>query len=823
MLLWLAAGSLVAFLGVFAVGGGAVGAALRRIEDEDVVAAVTRARLLLQRQGIRHAETIREYAWWTETWTYIDAPRTPQAERFIRENYVDWLPGQYGDRFIAIWSADRRRVFLWADSSALGVESAFEGPGAFDAVDRMRSMGGFVTTPRGLFLAAFSVVVRTEDVTAAGPSHGYAAIARPVTEALLQEWSAATQERLTLRAAAREAALLGDSAVSRRIAGGDSVATRFAVHDLYGQPTAIGVVTISRAFFGGLRTWIITIIGVAGFLGLAVIAALWLVGLRTLVQPLEMIAQALARMRATGHLSAVGAPAAAREWSVFVGAFNETVDALHASEERYRTLFRQAADALFVVEGEGQRIVDANPAAERLTRASRADLLGRSLSDLLVRQEDAPRRPGTYRLLRGHEPAATVEVLTGNAEVGPQRLTLASVRDLTEREALEEQVRQAQKMEVLGRLAGGIAHDFNNLLGAVLMSASSLRDELPADHPAQASTQTIERTARRAAELTRQLLSFARREGVRREPVAVEDLVSGVRQLCQRTFGHAVEIAVVFATEGVTVMGDAGQLEQALLNLSLNARDAMPEGGAITIEVRLEDVGDGETGQVAGLARGSYVVLSVVDTGVGIPPEVRTHLFEPFFTTKERGKGTGLGLATTYGIVQSHGGTIRVHSEVGHGSRFDVYLPQARVPAAAPAASEGHAPRGSETILLVDDEGELRKALDRALTRLGYAVVTASNGREAVALFSERPDDFAMVLLDVLMPEMGGVEAFRAIRALRPQARVLAITGHAAGEEIQQLIEGGVEGVLPKPFTIPEIAVTMRRILDRATTSKAPA
>jgi nitrogen-specific signal transduction histidine kinase/ActR/RegA family two-component response regulator len=393
-----------------------------------------------------------------------------------------------------------------------------------------------------------------------------------------------------------------------------------------------------------------------------------------------------------------------------------------------------------------------------------------------------------------------------------------SVRDLTERTALEEQLRQSQRMEVLGRLAGGIAHDFNNLLGAVLMSASSLREEIGPDHPAQASVQTIERAARRSAELTRQLLSFARRESLRREPIAVRGLIAGVRDLCERTFGHAVEIAVESdVPDDLAVLGDAGQLEQALLNLSLNSRDAMPDGGTLTLGASVEDVDDAAARGAPGLAPGRYAVLSVADTGVGIPTDVRPHLFEPFFTTKERGKGTGLGLATSYGIVQSHGGAIGVRSEVGRGSRFDIYLPLATSAASQPRPRGGSLRGGSETILLVDDEPDLRRTLSHALVKLGYRVIQAKDGVEAVARFAERPDDIQLVLLDVLMPQMGGVRAFNEIRTRRPTARILAMSGFASGEEMQQLVAGGVEGVLAKPFAFADLAEAVRAIFDRAT------
>jgi PAS domain S-box-containing protein len=816
-LLWLAAGTFVAFAALSAVGTLAVHAALSRVEREDVAKGVIRARQWIARQVEVRVQTVREYAWKSDTWDYLDHPHAEASRRFVQDNFVAWLPRQYGDAFIGIWALDRSRVFIWADSGGQGLETLFERPGQFDVVARVKSMSGFVSTPRGLFLAAVSVVVRSDDPVAAGPWHGYVAFARPVSDALLREWSVALQARLTLVPASLDLTAEADTASSRLVAGGDSVETRFAVRGVYGQVVALAVLTTSREFLGGVRRWTLGVTLAAAAAGLTVIALLWLVGVRTLVRPLESIAVALGRMRAQGRLSTLGAPAKGREWSVFVGAFNEAAEALGASEERYRTLFQQTADALFVLRGSDRTIEDANPAAERVAGCGRDALVGRPLSEFLAAPAGGAGPADTVRWRREDGSIVPVEVLTGNVEFAAHRLTLVSVRDLTERLALEEQLRQSQKMEVLGRLAGGIAHDFNNLLGAVLVSANSLQEEIEPRHPAQTSVQTIERVARRAAELTRQLLSFARREGVRREPVAVRDLIAGVRQICQRTFGPAVRLAVESgAPDDLAVLGDAGQLEQVLLNLSINARDAMPDGGTLTLRAAVVDVDETDARRISGLRPGRYAVLSVADTGIGIPADVRPHLFEPFFTTKERGKGTGLGLATTFGIVQSHGGAIDVHSEVGLGSRFDIYLPLAAPAASVPRPRAGPATGGSETILLVDDEDDLRRVLARALAALGYTVIQARTGVEAVARFAERPDDIQLVMLDVLMPEMGGVRAFNAIRACRPTARVLAMSGHASGEEMQQLV-GGVEGVLEKPFEFAVLASTLRGIFDRAT------
>jgi PAS domain S-box-containing protein len=816
VLLWLVAGTVVAIVAVLATGGLAVGHALRSMERGEEQQSILRARELLRRQFVVRAAVIREYAWWTETWQYLDRTQGPAASRFIATNFVDWLPRQYGDRFIGLWTLDRRRAFVWEDSSARGLAPAFETPERFDLIAREKSAGGLVRAPQGLFLVSAAVVVRTEDVEGTGPWHGYVVTARPVETSLLREWGDALGEHLELLPpGARETALLGDTALSRHFANGDSVEGRFVVRDLYGAPAAIAVVTVSRSIAGRVAIRTAEAIGATALLSLLVIAVVTVVGKRSVLTPLEAIASALVRMQASGRLAAIAPPGGAREWDVAVGAFNETVRALHESEEEYRTLFEQAADALFVVEGSARTVADANPSAERLAGLPRAELLSRSLTEFLGEPAANSAWPGTLRWHGAGGVEATVEVRAGADGAGGGPTTLVAVHDVSEREALDQQLRQAQKMEVLGRLAGGIAHDFNNLLGAIVVSTGLLRDEIAADDPAQDSVRTIEHSARRGAELTSQLLRFSRREPMRREPFDAHAVLNGVRALCERTFGHAVAVVEELGAEGAVALGDAGQLEQALLNFCLNARDSMAEGGTLTLSARVADAP--EPGAVGDEIRGAgpWVVLGVADTGAGMTHEVVGHLFEPFFTTKERGKGTGLGLATAYGIVQAHGGAMRVQTALAKGSRFEIWLPRAEgVSPSSPASRLGSSPRGTESILVVDDEVGMRYSLDRALSRLGYTVVQAASGEEGVARFTEKPFGFAIVLLDVLMPGIGGVAAFRAMRALRPDARIVIMTGFASAAETTLLRSEGAAAIVPKPFTVPQMALTVRAVLD---------
>jgi nitrogen-specific signal transduction histidine kinase/CheY-like chemotaxis protein len=407
-------------------------------------------------------------------------------------------------------------------------------------------------------------------------------------------------------------------------------------------------------------------------------------------------------------------------------------------------------------------------------------------------------------------------VATSAVEISGQRRTLASFRDFTERESLEAKLRQAQKMEAIGSLAGGIAHDFNNLLGSVLMELAALQEQMGAGHPARESIDTITRVTRRGTELTRRLLGFARREPHKEGSLSLNDVVASVEHLCARTFDPGVTIETRLALDLPLTLGDAGQIEQALLNLCINARDAMPGGGTITLSTRTAYLDEASGRAVGNLAAGNYVVLSVTDTGMGMTAEVRQRLFEPFFTTKERGKGTGLGLAMVHGIIQGHRGGVGVWSEPDKGTRIDLCLPLVAPPAAAGDAEPLRpvALPGTETVLVIDDEAPLRRAVVRALERLGYTVLQAENGRVGVALFEKHRNEIEIVLLDVAMPEMSGVEVFRRLRAGREDVPVLVCSGYAETAELQTLHLEGADGFLNKPFDVVDLARAVRAVLD---------
>jgi nitrogen-specific signal transduction histidine kinase/CheY-like chemotaxis protein len=396
--------------------------------------------------------------------------------------------------------------------------------------------------------------------------------------------------------------------------------------------------------------------------------------------------------------------------------------------------------------------------------------------------------------------------------------------DVTERRLLEEQFRQAQKMEAVGRLAGGIAHDFNNLLTAVSGYADLLRVRMPLDDPRRGYVEEIAGAADRAASLTRQLLAFSRRQILQPKVVNLEEMVRNVERMLGRIIGEDIELETRLAARGC-VRADVSQLEQVLLNLAVNARDAMPEGGKLLIETEDAEVrADGEVHRPGRgpMPRGSYVLLAVSDTGIGMDRRALSHIFEPFFTTKEAGKGTGLGLATVYGIVKQSEGFIWVSSEPGRGARFEVYLPRvAGEPEGPRAAPPSELEGGSETVLLVEDEEGVRCIVSEMLEWYGYEVLRANGASEAVALARNHEGPIHLLLTDVVMPRLSGRALRDEISTHRPQIPVLYISGYAGEDRTRELLKDGA-AFLAKPFTAAALAQKVREVLTGASLPLGP-
>jgi len=512
-------------------------------------------------------------------------------------------------------------------------------------------------------------------------------------------------------------------------------------------------------------------------------------------------------------------------------------EALRQSEARYRSLFENATYGIFQVGLDGS-FVDANPALVRmLGYGSKEELLTRNLATDIFDDPEA-----SVSLLAGHQTKAYqqgIEVAwkrkdgtpitvraTGRA-VHDQQEQLAHIEviahDVTERRMLEKQNRQLQKFEAIGRLAGGIAHDFNNVIGAVLGWAQIGFAEAPEGSRLRSHFKKIRDQAVGAAGLTRQLLAFARRQILEPRNINLNQTIAEVVSLLEKILGAQIEVKTVQARDLMPAFADATQVEQVLMNLCLNARDAMPQGGSLLIETQNAQV-DEEYCRLRAYARpGRYVLLSVSDTGVGMDAATLERIFEPFFTTKEAGSGTGLGLAMVYGIVKQHGGFVQVYSEPGHGTTFRVYFPAGAGVAEEQKKSEpDQVQGGAETILVVEDHEGMRTMAQEALSGLGYDVLLASDGEEAVRMFEAECDRVALVVLDVVMPKLNGPKAYVQMSARKPGLPAIFTTGYSAemGMLSSMLERGAV--ILQKPYNPASLGRKVREVLDASSRQPLP-
>ena len=393
--------------------------------------------------------------------------------------------------------------------------------------------------------------------------------------------------------------------------------------------------------------------------------------------------------------------------------------------------------------------------------------------------------------------------------------------DITDRKQLEEQLRQAQKMEAVGRLAGGIAHDFNNLLMVIQGYADLLAERLPEGDPLRRNAEQIQTASQRATSLTRQLLAFSRKQMLAPKVLSVHAVVADMEKILRRLIGEDVQLETSSAPDLGLVKADRSQIEQVILNLAVNARDAMPEGGRLTIETANAELDASFAHPPAVLSPGKYVMLAVTDNGCGMDAETQTHIFEPFFTTKEKGKGTGLGLATVYGIVKQSGGYVWVYSEPGRGTSFKVYLPRIEeetlAPSLEPPPQFRATPRGSETVLLVEDEKGVRELAREYLQMIGYTVLEAEDGYAALELASLHNGKIHLLMTDVVMPGISGRELSERVKTVRPDIQVLYMSGYADQAVVHHGILKSDAVLLQKPFTLSALALKLREILGSAT------
>lgn len=543
------------------------------------------------------------------------------------------------------------------------------------------------------------------------------------------------------------------------------------------------------------------------------------------------------RIRAFGPKSAPLFLALARD----ISERKQTREALRESEEKYRTLVEHAQQGVIIAQANPVKLRFANPAMSDISGYEEHELLAMDERKLpvLIHADDRQRFFGNfkkriagnkdvphqdeYRIVRKDGTTRWVSLYSSLIDYLGQKATLTTFVDITERktaegaqEELESQLRQAQKMEAVGRLAGGVAHDFNNLLMGIMNYAELCRDDIAIDHPSRKWLDEITHEAERSARLTQQLLAFARKQTVTPAVISLNGSIGRMLTMLQRLIGEDIDLVWRPGVELGSVKIDVGQLDQILTNLCVNARDAISGVGKLTIETKNMSINEGFCAKHAEAVPGDYVLMAVSDNGHGMDVETLGHAFEPFFTTKSVGEGTGLGLATVYGIVRQNDGFVNVHSEPGHGTTFRIYLP--RVDESVVQVEDGDEPvrdpAGKETLLLVEDERSIRETLGMLLERLGYTVLSAEDPEISLRVASEHPGPIDLLITDIVMPGMSGRELAERLLESQPSMKVLYMSGYTAEVIAHRgILDTGVH-FLSKPVSSDDLAQTVRQLLD---------
>jgi PAS domain S-box-containing protein len=503
---------------------------------------------------------------------------------------------------------------------------------------------------------------------------------------------------------------------------------------------------------------------------------------------------------------------------------------------------------VFLKEAQNLNFVVFNRAGEELLGYQRKDLLGKNNLDLFPPEQaaffmakdrevlasggmlDIPQEP-IQTAHQGQRLLHTRKICLKGADGAPRYLLgisediTAEVEARKEKDDLVERLRLSQKLESVGLLAGGIAHDFNNLLSVILGYTGFAISGLRPGDPMKGDLQEVQRAGERAAALTRQLLAFSRKQVLQPALLNLNAVVLGVEMMLRRTLGEDIDFVQVLAPDLGLTLADPGQIEQVLMNLVVNARDAMPRGGTLTIETSNVEMDEDAAAVHLSMRPGAFVLLVVTDTGLGMDPETKARIFEPFFTTKDQGKGTGLGLATVYGIVKQSGGTIWVYSELGQGTALKVYLPRAAAGAHAAIHPRVHLGAGrsskGETILVVDDEEGLRKVARRSLEAAGYQVLTAADADEAVLLFARHQQDIALLLTDVVMPRTSGQVLAQRLSRAKPSLKIIYMSGYTNDAIIQHGVLDAGTNFLTKPFIADDLTRLVSQVLEAGTNEPA--
>jgi two-component system, cell cycle sensor histidine kinase and response regulator CckA len=504
-------------------------------------------------------------------------------------------------------------------------------------------------------------------------------------------------------------------------------------------------------------------------------------------------------------------------------------DALRKNEEMFRLLFSHNPLPTWVIDRETLRFLEVNEAAVQVYGYSPDEFKKMTILDFRPEEERTKlldylkqnQGDGLYRGNWKHRKkdgkVVHVETTVHELEYAGKRVRLVVAQDVSERHILEQQLRQSQKMEAVGRLAGGVAHDFNNLLMVIKGHTELLLNSLPPGEKYSRKIEQIERAADRASALTRQLLAFSRMQVLQPHVMNLNDVVSDMGRLLPRLIGEDIELVMRTSEDLGAIRADASQMEQVIMNLAVNSRDAMPGGGRLIIETSNADLDGGYSDRHPIVRQGRYVLLAVSDTGTGMDADTQSHIFEPFFTTKAQGKGTGLGLATVYGVVKQSGGFIWVYSELGHGTTFKIYLPRVDQPVhrVSPSVPTGEVPRGTETILLTEDEQDVRGVAREFLESGGYTVIEARDGAEALELVEKHRGGIDLLITDMVMPRMTGLELAARLKEKQPELRMLYMSGYSERAAAESMQPDPSVRLLAKPFSRSALLRAVHELLKR--------
>jgi PAS domain S-box-containing protein len=836
--------------GLFAISRIVLMRGFARLEEDFAGRDISRASSALSNELNTLDQTTSEYATWDLTYEYAKG----QRPSYVKTEFPAPTFQELKISFVFIFDAHGRKLFSRGFDLTNGGEMPVPAglddhlkPGSLllNLKDAQSKVAGILDLPGGPALVDSRPILASD---ATGPIAGTvimghlldAAEIKHLADLTLMPLDAQTLSSVNLSPDFRVAAAAISKGSPHFIhpLNSESLAAYAVLDDIYDRPAVIIRVLLPRTIYEQGRTSLVQfllLLIAAGFVFGA--ATLYLLE-RFVISRIANLTESITQIGASGDLAArLDVPG--HDELAFLGvAINGMLEDLeksqierHEGRARLAVMIERMPAVLWTTDKELRYTSSMGAGLDSLGVKS-GGLTGKTLSEYF--QTDDPQHPSVaahWRALAGE--ALTYELhwqkRIFESHVRPLRGpdgeivgVIGVALDITDRKQLADQLRQSQKLQAVGELAGGVAHDFNNLLMVVKGHAEMLADRLPRDsadrqNPALQNVEQIQQAAERAAALTRQLLAFSRKQVLRPRVLDLNEVVAGMIQMVSRVIGANIELAFLPGANLGRVKADPSQIEQVALNLVVNARDAMPDGGRLTIETSNVQLERDYATQHAVVDPGPYVMLTVSDSGTGMDAATKARIFEPFFTTKAQGRGTGLGLATVYGVVKQSGGYVWVYSELGHGTTFKVYLPMVQAPAEKTAPEktvQGHEP-GTETILFVEDEQSVRELVSEYLSARGYRVLDASDGQQALEIAAAHSGKIQLLITDVVMPRLSGRELAARLAATRPDLKVLYISGYTDDSVFRHgVLQGGMD-FMQKPFNLKALAAKIREVLER--------